>query len=278
MLVLQTCRIQKLWGQKNFYLLSIESRRGQVVCPWEDSAWNEKCSGGPKNLEKPGTWDIWEELHTMGRKRRNWGCGRWCCRIRVTQSFGVFMLLKLTPSARHKATGFNICPSWFQSSFDPFTFYPHIPSLGMEMLSLCHCVLEVFCFVLFIWVQSQEFVLSLERDFGLVTGLFNSAWTVKPLVTFREGLNACCINKRTWVFGGQGWMLWFIYRCHPRASKAHWWGCWVESDWIMETIQLDVRRWSIVERDESLWVLLGKASLPPGFSRVLVDTWMLWWE
>lgn len=118
--------------------------------------------------------------------------------------FGVMPLC-----ARRGARGFSVCVPGFLCFFDScfcvapvLSLFPY--PLGMGMFTQFRCILEVCnLFFFFFLTEDHSWVcLSLRGIFGLE--LLSNDDTVKTLRPLRDRLNAFCIMKWTWTFGGQG--------------------------------------------------------------------------
>lgn len=83
------------------------------------------------------------------------------------------------------------------------------PPFGIGMFVLCHFMLELCtCFFIFTGAHSKE----LPWVLGVFElGLLDNVGTVKTMGTLGDGLNAFCVMRWPWTYGGQNGMLWFMY-------------------------------------------------------------------
>jgi hypothetical protein len=87
--------------------------------------------------------------------------------VGLPKPYGVHIMPPQNLYARHRAMGFSVCHAGFGLAL--VQFFPVILlflSLGMGMLTLYHCILEVYNFLCdFTEAHDEEFALCLRRDF-----------------------------------------------------------------------------------------------------------------
>lgn len=94
----------------------------------------------------------------------------------------------------HGAIVFNVFFAGFWSCFGLISVYSPIPSFYNGNFYRVPLYVKMFNFIfIFIGTHSQQFFLSLRRDFGIE--LFSNIRTVKTLVNLRDGLNVFCIMR-----------------------------------------------------------------------------------
>lgn len=96
-----------------------------------------------------------------------------------TSFFGALISPHLALCTGHRATGFNACPSGFQS-------------LECDIF-LCHCMLEVFNLLFQFYTRPQQRLARISGDFGL--NIYSTVETVNT-----DGLNAFCATNQICAF------------------------------------------------------------------------------
>lgn len=95
--------------------------------------------------------------------------------VDLPKIFGAYISPHLIPSVGYGVTRINIFPSRFQSCFYVIGFCAYVSPFWNENVYLCHCMLEVFDFLLiFTEFMAKSLPLSPRTDLGL--DIFSWKW------------------------------------------------------------------------------------------------------
>lgn len=199
-------------------------KRGQCVKVWD---WNEKCSKDPKKFRDARNM---EHLRKATRNEQSQP-KKEAVRTAITSSalevgppkpLGVHISPQLALGAGHRTTRFNVYPLDFSFALVPWITISCSSVLEWEFLSWSCCMSAVFSF-LFDFCRDSQLRVCFESERRLWTWTFE--WTVKTLVTLRDGLSIFCLKRCTWVFWGPE------VECHGLGLKCPKSLICLEGDW-----------------------------------------------